>query len=74
MADHTNSGDHDERYYTQTQLNTSLDGKVDKVTGKGLSTEDYTSTEKIKLAGIKKAPRSTSAPTLAWAVRATTAA
>lgn len=54
MADHTNSGDHDERYYTQTQLNTSLDGKVDKVTGKGLSTEDYTSTEKIKLAGIQE--------------------
>ena len=31
----------------------SLDGKVDKVTGKGLSTEDYTSTEKSKLSGIE---------------------
>ena len=30
-----------------------LDGKVDKVTGKGLSTEDYTTAEKTKLAGIQ---------------------
>lgn len=29
-----------------------LAGKVDKVTGKGLSTEDYTTAEKTKLAGI----------------------
>jgi hypothetical protein len=29
-----------------------LDDKVDKVTGKGLSTEDYTTAEKNKLAGI----------------------
>lgn len=29
-----------------------LAGKVDKVTGKGLSTEDYTTIEKTKLAGI----------------------
>ena len=33
---------------TQTALNT----KVDKVAGKGLSTEDYTTTEKNKLSGI----------------------
>lgn len=31
----------------------SLSDKVDKVTGKGLSTEDYTSSEKSKLAGIE---------------------
>ena len=31
----------------------SLDGKVDKVTGKGLSTNDYTTDEKNKLAGIE---------------------
>lgn len=31
----------------------ALADKVDKVTGKGLSTEDYTSTEKTKLAGIE---------------------
>ena len=31
---------------------TALAGKVDKVQGKGLSTEDYTTAEKTKLAGI----------------------
>jgi hypothetical protein len=36
-----------------TNLQTSLDTKVDKITGKGLSTEDYTTTEKTKLAGIE---------------------
>jgi hypothetical protein len=35
-----------------TGLQTALDGKVDKVVGKGLSTEDYTTTEKSKLAAI----------------------
>ena len=34
-------------------LQTNLGNKVDKVTGKGLSTEDYTTTEKNKLAGIE---------------------
>lgn len=33
-------------------LNNSLSGKVDKETGKGLSTNDYSTTEKNKLAGI----------------------
>lgn len=33
-------------------LNTALTGKVDKVSGKGLSTEDYTTGEKTKLSGI----------------------
>ena len=39
----------------QTELTgiiSGLSGKVDKVTGKGLSTNDYTTTEKNKLAGI----------------------
>lgn len=31
----------------------ALDNKVDKVSGKGLSTNDYTTTEKSKLAGIQ---------------------
>ena len=35
-----------------TGLDSALDGKVDKVNGKGLSTEDYTTAEKNKLAGI----------------------
>lgn len=38
--------------WTSDKINTELSGKVDKVTGKGLSTEDYTTAEKIKLAGI----------------------
>ena len=40
-------------YYTKAQVDTSLNGKVDKVTGKQLSTEDYTSAEKTKLANIE---------------------
>lgn len=34
-------------------LDTALSGKVDKVDGKGLSTNDYTTAEKTKLAGIE---------------------
>lgn len=34
-------------------INSSLSGKVDKVDGKGLSTNDYTTDEKNKLAGIE---------------------
>lgn len=34
------------------QNTTAIAGKVDKVTGKGLSTEDYTTDEKTKLAGL----------------------
>ena len=34
------------------QILSKLSGKVDKVSGKGLSTEDYTTTEKEKLAGL----------------------
>lgn len=36
----------------QTDLQSALDGKVDKVLGKQLSTEDYTTIEKAKLANI----------------------
>ena len=49
--------------YNKTQVNTRLDGgtegnvtfagKVDKESGKGLSSNDYTTTEKNKLAGIE---------------------
>lgn len=35
-------------------VNISLSGKVDKVTGKQLSTEDYTTAEKTKLGGISE--------------------
>lgn len=40
--------------YTTTAVDTALDGKVDKVTGKGLSTNDYTTAEKTKLSGIEE--------------------
>lgn len=35
-----------------TGLSDALGGKVDKVTGKGLSTNDYTTAEKTKLSGV----------------------
>lgn len=35
-------------------VQSQIDNKVDKVTGKGLSTEDYTSAEKTKLGGIEE--------------------
>ena len=38
--------------YTQTEVNNALSGKVDKETGKGLSSNDYTDTERTKLSGI----------------------
>lgn len=37
----------------------SLDDKVDKVAGKGLSTEDYTTAEKGKLASLENLSWST---------------
>ena len=51
-ADHTGSASQalqDAKDYTDTGLYT----KVDKVAGKGLSTNDYTTTDKNKLAGIQ---------------------
>ena len=38
--------------YSKSDVDTALGGKVDKETGKGLSTNDYTTAEKTKLAGI----------------------
>jgi hypothetical protein len=40
-------------YPTQKAVKTAVDLKVDKIAGKGLSTEDYTTAEKSKLAGIE---------------------
>lgn len=40
-------------FYTENEIDTLLSGKVDKVSGKGLSTEDYTTAEKTKLSGIE---------------------
>ncbi len=47
------SSDLSNNYYNKTEVDNLLDTKVDKVTGKGLSTEDYTTAEKTKLAGIE---------------------
>lgn len=40
-------------YYTKTETNNLLNDKVDKTVGKGLSTNDYTDEEKIKLADLE---------------------
>jgi hypothetical protein len=48
-----NTGDQDlSLYATNASINNSLAGKVDKVTGKDLSSNDFTTTEKNKLATI----------------------
>ena len=44
--------DKDGLIYYHSKVKTLLGGKVDKETGKGLSTNDYTTTEKNKLNGI----------------------
>lgn len=44
--------DKDGLIYYHSKVKTLLGGKVDKETGKGLSTNDYTTTEKNKLSGI----------------------
>lgn len=43
----------DDNKYDDTELRGLIDGKVDKVTGKGLSTNDFTNEEKTKLAGLE---------------------
>ena len=40
-------------YYTKSQADDLLGDKVDKESGKGLSTEDFTTAEKTKLGGIE---------------------
>lgn len=41
-----------DKTYSSTKQEELLDGKVDKVEGKGLSTEDYTTEEKTKMANV----------------------
>lgn len=45
--------DDDGLLYVKQKLDTKFADKVDKITGKGLSTEDYTTAEKTKLSGIE---------------------
>lgn len=42
----------DDNKYDDTELRALIDGKVDKVTGKGLSSNDFTDDEKEKLSGL----------------------
>lgn len=46
-------GDEDTDFVTLAEMNTALAGKVDKAEGKGLSDENYTTSEKSKLSGIE---------------------
>ena len=39
-------------YYTKSETDSKISGKVDKVTGKGLSTNDFTTALKTKLEGL----------------------
>lgn len=43
---------HDDRYFTEAEMNEKLKTKVNVESGKGLSTNDYTTAEKNKLSGI----------------------
>ena len=42
-------------YYTKTEVGNLLDDKVDKVSGKGLSTNDYSNTDKAIVDGVTSA-------------------
>lgn len=42
-----------QNFYTKPEIDKSLEGKVDKVVGKKLTTEDFTTEEKEKLSGLK---------------------
>ncbi len=53
--------DYDGLLYLWGKLKTLLNGKVDKVSGKGLSTNDYTTAEKTKLAGLSNYSHPTTA-------------
>lgn len=58
-----NTSDDDKPISTATQ--TALDSKVDKVEGKGLSQEDFTTEEKTKLEGIEENANNYTHPTTA---------
>ena len=55
--------DQDGLLYFWQKLKTLFAGKVDKETGKGLSTNDYTTAEKNKLAGIDEGANNYTLPT-----------
>lgn len=55
-------------------VQTQIDNKVNKVTGKGLSTEDYTTTEKTKLSGIEEGAQKNTVTSVAGKTGAVTLA
>lgn len=54
LSAYQKTADADAKYYTKTSATTDLAKKVNVVSGKGLSTNDYTTAEKTKLAGIEE--------------------
>ena len=55
-------------------VQSQIDNKVNKVTGKGLSTEDYTTTEKNKLSGIEEGAQKNTVTSVAGKTGAVTLA
>lgn len=55
-------------------VQSQIDNKVNKVTGKGLSTEDYTTTEKTKLSGIEEGAQKNTVTSVAGKTGAVTLA
>lgn len=55
--------------YTKDQMDAELAKKVDSVTGKQLSTEDYSTDEKNKLNGIESGANNYSLPTASTSVK-----
>lgn len=62
VATKTSELTNDSYFVTQATLDEGLNGKIDKVEGKSLSTEDYTTEEKNKLSGIESGANNYSLP------------
>lgn len=71
MQAHGNEA-HTSLFATESALADGLDTKVDKIVGKGLSTEDYTTAEKTKLSGIEAGAQVNVATNIAQGTRTTT--
>ena len=54
LDDYQKSADADKKYETKSDAQTTYATKVDKVEGKQLSTNDYTTAEKDKLSGVEE--------------------
>jgi hypothetical protein len=70
-ATEVETGKYSAKYWADAAVAT-LESKVDKVSGKGLSTEDYTTEEKSKLAGIAEGAQVNVATNLTYVAAATT--